>query len=1033
MRRFQIVLLAGAAVLTATIPGLARAAPGDTTLVSVRDPAQVTAMGPSLDAKVSGNGRYVAFRSQALDLAPGGTTPRFHGYVRDLVAGTTERVTVASNETVANSDTDSLAISRDGRFVAFGSMASNLVPNDTNNVGDVFVRDRTTGLTERVSVNSSGGQAARASFAPCLSADGRYVAFGSRAPNLVAGDTNAVDDLLIRDRQTAQTRRISITSGGIQANGSSYACNFSVDARFVVFISSATNLVAGDTNAADDVFVRDLVANTTERVSLNSLGAQANQGVPAIRTVAISTDGRFVAFASGSTNLVPGDTNDGTDVFVRDRLASRTERISVTSNGAQTSGGSLSFAPVISSDGRYVAFYSNAANLGPAGAEAGIFVRDRLASTTVRVSVSSNGLPGNRYSAWPSMSADGRYVAFESYASDLVKGDGNGDTDVFVRDRQAATLRAVSRLQVPSDAAGSEDYIRSYDETLRGPSISDDGRFVAFVSTARSLVLPDTFDDTRVYVRDLQTGDTVRLPSRGSLQNDPLISGDGRYVVYTENATLEWDRLTGSTRERMAIHAYHPSISTDGRSLAFVDYSGLVPEDTNGDGDIYVHDRDSGQFERVNVSSDGTQANNFSDWPPDVSGDGGFVTFVSMATNLVTGDANNAPDIFVHDRTTRQTERISVSSGGAQANSDSYSPSISADGRFVAFISYATNLVSGDTNAQADLFVHDRQTHQTTRVLPNGFAVGDSSFSISADGRYLTLATSEPLLAGDTNTARDVFVIGWQTGTIELMSVATAGTQANAGSDLPSMSGNGRIVVFNTHASNLGGKDLNGLTDVYVHERAVSSLTVSPRSLAFGNQLVNSTSPAQTVRVANVSTAAVPITSVALSGANPGQFARTHNCGSSLAAGASCTVSVVFKPTSTGAKSAVLTVNGSGGGLRSVSLTGTGVTISATYTVSPSSLGFGSRAVGTTSPAKIVTVHNTGSVALPLSGITLGGTNPGQFARTTNCGSSLAAGASCTVSVVFKPTSKGAKSATLVVTPGGHAPQKSVALSGTGT
>ena len=139
MRRFNLVLLAGVAIVTANFPWLARAAPGDTTLVSVRDPGLVTAMGPSFDAKVSGNGRYVAFRSEARDLVPGITTPRVHGYVRDLVAGTTERVTVASNEAAANSDTDTLAISRDGRFVAFCSMASNLVPNDTNNVGDVFV------------------------------------------------------------------------------------------------------------------------------------------------------------------------------------------------------------------------------------------------------------------------------------------------------------------------------------------------------------------------------------------------------------------------------------------------------------------------------------------------------------------------------------------------------------------------------------------------------------------------------------------------------------------------------------------------------------------------------------------------------------------------------------------------------------------------------------------------------------------------------------------------------------------------------
>ena len=245
MRQLPLGRYACAALAMTSALGVADAAPGDTTLVSVRQPGLVTAMGASSTARVSASGRYVAFRSAALDLVPGGTGGRIHGYVTDLVAGTVERVSVASNETAANSDTDNLAMSGDGRFVAFASIASNLVPNDTNAVGDVFVRDRQSGLTQRVSVSSTGAQAGRASFAPCISGDGRYVAFGSRAANLVAGDTNNVDDVFLRDRQTGQTFRISVSNNGAQGNGSSFGCAFSADGRFVAFASHATNLVRG--------------------------------------------------------------------------------------------------------------------------------------------------------------------------------------------------------------------------------------------------------------------------------------------------------------------------------------------------------------------------------------------------------------------------------------------------------------------------------------------------------------------------------------------------------------------------------------------------------------------------------------------------------------------------------------------------------------------------------------------------------------------------------------------------------------------
>jgi hypothetical protein len=232
-----------------------------------------------------------------------------------------------------------------------------------------------------------------------------------------------VGDIFVRDRQTAQTVRISLANNGAQANGSSFGCAFSADGRFLAFASHAANLVPGDTNAVDDVFVRDLFGADTERVSLNSAGVQGNGNV-ANAPPAISANGRFVVFAAYASNLVAGDTNSTQDVFVRDRQTGQTERVSVNSSGVQMPAGSYALGAAVSADGRFVAFHATAPNLpGGNATGAGIFVRDRLNSTTTRVSVNSNGAPENGNSVWPSMSADGRYVAFESGASDQVEGD----------------------------------------------------------------------------------------------------------------------------------------------------------------------------------------------------------------------------------------------------------------------------------------------------------------------------------------------------------------------------------------------------------------------------------------------------------------------------------------------------------------------------------------------------------------------------------------------------------------------------------
>ena len=418
---------------------------------------------------------------------------------RPVWSDVTERASLDSTGALANAiniERFCPTLAADGRFVAFGSDATNLVTGDTNAVSDAFVYDRVTGTTERVSVSSAGAEANGASFAPAISADGRFVAFPSEATNLVPGDTNGVTDVFVRDRLTGTTERVSVSSAGAEANGTSFTPAISADGRFVAFSSDATNLVGRDTNGAVDVFVHDRVTGATKRVSVSSTGAQANDdSFAGFFAPAVSADGRFVAFSSDATNLVPGDTNDQTDVFVRDRCltngvsvagcTAKTQRVSVSSSGAQGSGRSLS--PVVSADGRFVAFASEADDLvvGDTNHAFDVFVNDRMTGMTERVSVDSTGAQANAASIeqfCPALSGDGRFVAFESDATNLVPGDTNGVADVFVRDRLTATTERVS-----VDSAGAQANDRS-----DFPAISADVSVVTFVSTATNLVPDDT-------------------------------------------------------------------------------------------------------------------------------------------------------------------------------------------------------------------------------------------------------------------------------------------------------------------------------------------------------------------------------------------------------------------------------------------------------------------------------------------------------------------------------------------------------------
>jgi len=469
--------------------------------------------------------------------------------IQAALAGTTTRVSVASGGTQANGPSDTqyrVAISADGRYVAFTSEATNLVPGDTNDMPDVFVHDRQTGQTERASVASDGSQGDGASSNPSISADGRYVAFTSHSNNFVANDADRYDfhntDIFVRDRQTGQTTRVSTAVDGYGADGNSWAAAISGDGRFVAFTSWASDLMlVPDLNYLTDVYVCDRQTGQMGRVSVR---ADGNLGDDNSDRPSISADGRFVAFESYASNLVAGDTNSQPDVFVHDRQTGQPTRVSVASDGTQGNSGSM--APSISADGRYVAFSSGAMNLVPGETNVfdDIFVRDRLDAQTTRVSVASDGTQANSSSEHPAISPDGRYVAFDSGADNLILDDANTwNSDIFVHDRQTGqtTLASVA-------SSGTQANSWSYQ-----PAISSGGA-VAFKSWATNLVAGDTNGQPDVFVHDPSTSPPVFPPDPPS----GVAASDG---TYSDKVRITWNAATGATAYEVWRHTSNVAAS----------------------------------------------------------------------------------------------------------------------------------------------------------------------------------------------------------------------------------------------------------------------------------------------------------------------------------------------------------------------------------------------------------------------------------------------------------------------------------------
>lgn len=399
--------------------------------------------GDATALSLSADGGVLAFASTASDLVSGDANGVSDIFIYNRETDQINLASLSSDGVQANGAADTPALSADGRYVAFTAQATNLVLNDTNGYQDVFVRDLINGQTERVSLDTNGIQTNEDSYNPAISSTGRYVVFESDASNLVAGDTNRRRDIFLHDRHTGQTQRISVSSAGVEADGDSTLASISADGRFIAFESLAATLVSDDTNNMSDIFLYDRTTQSTRRVSVSGQGLEGNG--PSTLPI-LSADGAFVAFRSHSDNLIGDDENDTWDIFVVALASGEVTLVSQASDGTQGNPTLLNPSvaparPAISADGRYVVFQSDATTLTSANDEwTDIYLRDRLARQTHRLSIAANNAAANDHSFAPTMAQNARFVAFLSKASNLTPGSTPGYVGAFYLDREGPAV-----------------------------------------------------------------------------------------------------------------------------------------------------------------------------------------------------------------------------------------------------------------------------------------------------------------------------------------------------------------------------------------------------------------------------------------------------------------------------------------------------------------------------------------------------------------------------------------------------------------
>ena len=369
------------------------------------------------------------FQSYASDLVLGDTNDARDIFRRDLVTGAVERVSTKADGTQINLNSEHASVSHDGRYILFESVSDLLVTSDTNSKSDVFRKDMVTGEVVRVSTNAAEAELVDFSLGSQISADGKFALFGTQVGSLVAGDTNNTFDIFRKNITTGEIVCVS-SHGATIGNGASFNGPFGADSNSVIFDSVATNLGAFETNNASDVFIRNLESGSIARQSVSIDGNEANG--PSDGGV-LTSDGRYLVFASAANNLVAGDTNNAADIFRKDLVdGGKVIRVSTGVGDTEATGGFSSNASV-SADGRYVVFVSTASNLvmGDTNSVADVFRKDLVTGEIVRLSASAAGIQGDDESLESSISQDGRYVVFSSNSSNLTAGDGNGNKDVF--------------------------------------------------------------------------------------------------------------------------------------------------------------------------------------------------------------------------------------------------------------------------------------------------------------------------------------------------------------------------------------------------------------------------------------------------------------------------------------------------------------------------------------------------------------------------------------------------------------------------